>query len=386
MHLEWLDFPAALLFLASVAGLLYLGTSAWAIHRLVSRVVPCPPRMAAAAATLLKPLKGADAQLYDNLYSFCMQDFATYQIVFGVADADDPAIAVVHRLISEFPDRDMTLVVGGLARAANRKIANLENMMAAVRHDLLVLSDSDMRVAPHYLATVTAPLAEPGVGLVTCLYRGIPQDGLWSEMASLYLNQAFLPQAALAEALGVGNGAFGATLAFSRQTLAAAGGFAAFANYLADDHELGVAVRKQGLRVVLSPLLVDNYIHEPGFEHLFRHELRWAMTIRTLSPVGHAGTIITHPVALAFLGLLLYPAPWPLAIFLTVLLIRAALVRLGDRMLKVRPTPYYLIPLRDGLSFAIFIASFIAQNVTWRGHRYRVCRDGRLFQDGDRRA
>jgi ceramide glucosyltransferase len=382
--LEWLDFPAALLFLASVAGLLYLGISTWAICRLLSRVAPRPPREA--PATLLKPLKGADAQLYENLYSFCVQSYGTYQIVFGVADADDPAIAVVRRLIGQFPDHDMTLIVGGPARAANRKIANLENMMAAARHDLMVLSDSDMRVAPHYLAAVTAPLAEPGVGLVTCLYRGIPQDGLWSEMASLYLNHAFLPQAALGEAIGLGEGAFGATLAFSRQTLAAAGGFAAFADYLADDHELGVAVRKQGLRVVLSPLLVDNNIHEPGFEHLFRHELRWAMTIRTLNPAGYAGAVITHPVALAFLGLLLSPAPWPLAIFLAALLIRVALVRLGDQTLKVRPTPYYLIPLRDGLSFAIFIASFIAQNVTWRGHRYRIGRDGRLFQDGDRRA
>jgi len=337
-------------------------------------------------ATVLKPLKGTDAQLYENLRSFCGQNYGEFQIVFGVADAGDPAIAVVRRLIEEFPAREITLVVGGVSQAANRKIANLENMMASARHDLLVLSDSDMRVAPHYLSAVTAPLADPANGLVTCLYRGIAEDGVWSEMGSLYLNHVFLPQAALGDLLDLGDGAYGATLALSRRTLDAAGGFAAFADYLADDHELGVAVRRQGLRVVLSPLLVDNHIHEPGFGHLFRHELRWAMTIRTLNPSGHAGTVMTHPVALALIAFLMSPGPWPFAIFMAAVLTRAVLVRLGDRTLDVRPTPYYLIPLRDGLSFLVFIASFFARSVSWRGYRYRVDRDGRLYQDGERAA
>jgi ceramide glucosyltransferase len=381
MQLEWLVFLGWACLAASVAGLLYLMGSVAAV-----RIIRNRPRRGGGSTpvTLLKPLKGADAELYDNLRSFCVQEYAQFQIVFGVADLDDPAVAVVRRLIAEFPQRDLTLVVGGAGRAANRKVANLMDMLPAARHRLLLISDSDMRVMPDYLGVITPLLAVPGVGLVTCLYRGVPAgSGLWSRLACLYVNHGFLPQAAVGEILHTGDGAFGATLALSRDTLDAIGGLEAVADQLADDHALGAAVRRIGRTIVLAPVLVDNVIFEPTLGALFRHELRWARTVRLLAPAGYAGSVITYPVALALLALLLHPAPWSVYGLIGALAVRTATVWLGDRALGLPATPVYLIPLRDGLSFAVFIASFFARSVAWRDRRYRIARGGRLSLDGD---
>lgn len=381
MQLEWLAFPGWACLAASVAGLLYLAVSAVAV-----RIVVKQPRRGGESnpVTLLKPLKGADAELYGNLRSFCVQDYPRFQIVFGVADADDPAAAVVRRLIAEFPQRDLTLVVDGGARAPNRKVANLMNMLPAARYPYLVISDSDMCVAPDYLAAVTPLLAAADVGLVTCLYRGVPAaSGLWSRLACLYVNHGFLPEAAVGEVLHAGDGAFGATLALSRATLDAIGGLAAIADRLADDHALGVAVRRIGRSVVLGPVIVDNVMFEPTLTTLFRHELRWARTVRLVAPAGYAGSVITHPLALAVLAALLHPVVWSIYGVIAAFVVRIATVWLGDRALGLRPTPIYLVPLRDGLSFAVFIASFFARSVAWRDRRYRIARGGRLTPDGD---
>ncbi|MDE2165822.1 MAG: bacteriohopanetetrol glucosamine biosynthesis glycosyltransferase HpnI [Alphaproteobacteria bacterium] len=381
MQLEWLAFPAWACSAASVAGLLYLAFSAIAVRILVKQ----PRRDGdSIAVTLLKPLRGTDAELYDNLRSFCAQDYPRFQVVFGVADADDPAIPVVRQLIAEFPQHDLTLVVGGGARAPNRKVANLMNMLPAARHPYLVISDSDMRVAPDYIAGIAPSLVVPDVGLVTCLYRGMPAgSGLWSRLACLHVNHGFLPEAAVGELVHAGDGAFGATLALSRTTLDAIGGFAAIADRLADDHALGAAVRRIGRSVVLGPVIVDNVMFEPTLTALFRHELRWARTVHLVAPVGYAGSIITHPLALAVLAALLHPALWSICGVIAAFIVRVGTIWLGDRALGLARTPIYLIPLRDGLSFAVFIASFFARSVAWRDRRYRITRGGRLTLDGD---
>ncbi|SRR5579875_298185 len=384
MHLEWLVFPAWACFAASVAGLLYLAGSAFSVRILVNR-----PRLERVATplTLLKPLKGADAQLYENLRSFCRQDYSPFQIVFGVADPDDPAVAVVRRVTAEFPERDIALVVGGAARAPNRKVANLINMLPAARHELLVISDSDMRVTPDYLATIAPLLVAPGVGLVTCLYRGMPAGaGLWSRLACMHVNHGFLPQAAVGEMLQAGDGAFGATLALSRATLEAIGGLATIADRLADDHALGSAVRRLGRAVKLAPVIVDNVIFEPDLAALFRHELRWARTVRMVAPAGYAGSVITHPLVLAFLSWLLHPSAWTFYGLIAAFLVRAVTIWLDDGALRLERTPLHLIPLRDGLSFGVFVASFFARSVAWRDRHYRIASGGRLTLDGDESA
>ena len=337
--------------------------------------------------SILKPLCGEDHDLATNLRSFCCQDYPAFQIVFGVRDRTDPAVATVERLMAEFPAADLVLVADRRQRGSNLKVANLHNMLPAARHDILVIADSDMRVSPGYLAAVCAPLADPEVGIVTCLYRGAPAGGLWSRLACLHINHGFLPQAAVADAIGAGAGCFGASIALRRETLERIGGLGAIEDDLADDYALGAAVRRAGGRIVLLPYLVDNVIAEPTLAALFRHELRWARTIRLVAPLGFVGSIVTQPVVMAALAVSLGVFPMAaLAMLLVALFCRGVSVRVVDRALGLEPSPLYLLPLRDVLSFAVFVASFFTRRVEWRDRTFHVGRGGELTLDGDSRA
>jgi ceramide glucosyltransferase len=366
---------------ASAAGSLYLLFAGLAVRRFAARAQPLAPT--APPVSILKPLCGEDARLYDNLESFCRQEYPQWQVVFGVQDAGDAAIPVVRRLIAAYPEADLDLVVEPSRRDGNLKVANLQNMLPKARHDVIVIADSDMQVRPDYLADVTAPLADRSTGLVTCLYRGVSAGGLWSELACLNINHGFLPQALVAAALGERNGGcFGATIALRRDTLDAVGGLAAIAHSLADDHALGAAVRRLGRKVVLSPHVVDNVVAEPSLAALFRHELRWSRTIRAIAPAGFAGSILTQPMVLALGALALGAAPLPAAAALALaLLCRAAMVRMVDRALRLPRTPLWLMPLRDLLSFAVFIATFLSRTVAWRDRTFRIGRDGQLIHE-----
>jgi ceramide glucosyltransferase len=385
MALTVVDLLAWVLVVASVAGCVFLGLSAWAVRRLVAERPRLDPREP--PITVLKPLCGVDHGLDANLRSFCRQNYRHFQIVFGVRDPSDPAVAAVRRLMAEFPAADLALVTDGRQRGRNLKVANLHNMLPQAKNDILVLADSDMRVDPDYLAAVTAPLADPDVGIVTCLYRGRPAGGLWSELACLHVNHGFLPMAALASATGAGAGCFGASIALRRETLERIGGLTAIEDDLADDYALGAAVRRTGGRIELSPHLVDNVIAEPGFAALFRHELRWARTIRLVAPWGFIGSVVTQPAVVAALAVatgglpILAPAMLGFA-----LLCRCACVVATDRALDLPPSPLHLVPVRDVLSFAVFVASFFARRVEWRDRTFRVGPGGELTLDGDSRA
>ena len=385
MYLHLLIFLGWLLLAGSAGGCFYLLYAGLATRRFAARAQPGPAE--SPPVSVLKPLCGEDAELYANLASFCRQDYPWWQIVFGVQDAGDPAIAVVRRLMAEFPETDIELVVESGRRGDNLKVANLQNMLPAARHDLIVIADSDMRVSPAYLAAVTAPLLDRATGLVTCLYRGVAAGGLWSKLAALHINHGFLPQVLVAERLGAQGGCFGATIALRRDTLAEIGGFAAVADTLADDHALGAAVRRLGRAVVLSPYIVDDVIAEPSLGALFRHELRWARTIRSIAPAGFLGSVVTQPMVLALAAMALGRQPAAAAaMLLAALACRGAMVRMVDRALRLPATPLWLLPGRDLLSFAVFVASFFARTVAWRDRTFRVGRKGRLILDGDRPA
>lgn len=381
-----------LLFAASLAGSLYLLFAAAAVARFTERP---RPRMALGAAapsvTVLKPLHGLDPGLYDNLLSFCDQDYpGPVQIVCGVRDPLDPAVGAVERLRAARPGADLALVVDPRVYGTNYKISNLENMAKAApaKHDVLIVVDSDMRVAPSYLAEVAAPLADPAIGLVTCLYKGQPDDGsAWSRLGAAFINFGFLPAALVGDRLGSGNGCFGATMALTRRTLDAVGGFAAFRDHLADDHALGAAVRALGLRVELSPHVVTDILVEPSAAALVRHELRWARTIRAVAPWSYIGSFVTHPVALALMGVLLSGfalTAW--AILAISLAARATMVWRTARALKVSRPSWPLLIGRDLLSFGVFVTSFCGSRIAWRDHRFRLGPDGRLTLSGDSRA
>jgi ceramide glucosyltransferase len=381
MQLQILGYLAWFLVAGSAVGCVYLLYAGNAVAKFAQQ--PMPRAATQPAVSILKPLRGEDPALIENLRSFLCQDYPAFQLVCGVADAADPAAVVVRQLIGEFPQADIVLVVDATEHGTNLKVANLRNMLPAVKHDLLVLADSDMRVDSGYLAAVTAPLVtDRDAGLVTCLYRARSAGGLWSDLASLHINHGFLPQAIVGESLGKGAGCFGATMAFSRATLAAAGGFEALADMLADDHALGGAVCRLGRHVVLSPYLVDDIVAEDGFMALFRHELRWARTIRLVAAAGFAGSIVTYPVPLALLALLmawLAAAPQAAAAMLVLALLARGLgARRIDRALRLKAAPLWLLPVRDLLSFGVFIASFLGRSVAWRDRRFRIGPEGQL--------
>jgi len=338
--------------------------------------------------SVLKPLCGEDPGLLQNLLSFADQEYPTHEIVCGVQDPADTAIPIVERLKRERPDTAVMLVVDTARRGRNLKVANLMNMLPFARHDRLIMVDSDMRVPPGFLATVTAPLEDPNVGLVTSLYRGRPADrGLPSVLGAQYINYAFLPQALLGEVLRPGQGCFGASIGLTRQTLEAIGGFEAVSDSLADDNALGSAVRGIGKRIVVSDLIIDDWVSEPSLGALFRHELRWALTIRGVAPIGYLGSLITHPVMLAVLGACLAALSWlSLGMLAVALLGRFAMVRATDRALGVEPSPLWLVPLRDVLSFGVFLASYFTRTVAWRNRTFHVDRQGQLTLEGDSAA
>jgi ceramide glucosyltransferase len=304
-------------------------------------------------------------------------------MVFGVQNPRDPAIALVERLIAEFPAVDIELVIHSDWPPGNRKVANLAGMLPAARHEILIMADADIRVDSGYIAGLVASLSQPGIGLVTCLYRGRAAPGFWSKLAALHIDHGFLPQAILAEALGVGAGCFGATIALRRSTLEAVGGFPAIANRLADDHALGEAVRDLGQRVFLSPYLVETVVAEPNLRALWRQELRWALTIRALAPTGFLGTLVTHPLMLALLANLL--SGWgtsAVAMLSCTAVCRLVSARIIDTMLGLPTAPPWLLPLRDLLSFWVFVGSFFTRTVAWRGQRLRIGSRGHLMHGG----
>jgi ceramide glucosyltransferase len=373
-----------------LAALCFVGCLYWliagaAVRRFVrSPVAPVAPP---APVTVLKPLHGETAELYANLRSFCSQNHPCFQVIFGVRDPSDSAIPIARRLIAEFPDRDFTLVIDPSVSGSNFKVSNLENMMPLAKHDVFVIADCDMRVGPDYLAAVTAPLADPETGLVTCLYRGRPVAGFWSRLAAMFVNHGFLPGALVSERLQPGDACFGATMALRRDVYVTIGEFVVLRDQLADDYALGAAIRGIGKRVVLSHSLVDTTMADADLGALIGHELRWARTIRLINPLGFAASIITHPVPLALLGtcVLGFP-PIMLAVLAIALVCRLATVHIIDRALGLPVTEPWLVPLRDMLSFLVFIASFLSNRVAWRDSRFRIAADGRLVAIGDDRA
>jgi ceramide glucosyltransferase len=383
MSPDILNILSLLLDVSSLIGCVYLATATAVVMRFVRR--PVSTTSVQRPASVMKPLCGQDPGLLDNLLSFADQRYSEFQIVCGVQSSEDAAIPVVERLLHERPNIAVTLVVDSTRRGGNLKIANLMNMLPAVRYDRLVMVDSDMRVPPSFLATVTAPLEDATVGLVTSLYRGRAADrSLPSVLGAHYINHAFLPQAILGEALRPGQGCFGASIGMTRQTLEAIGGFEAVADALADDNALGSAVRRLGKRIVVSNLIIDDWVSEPSIFALFRHELRWALTIRGVAPWGYLGSLITHPVALALLAACLGGFGWlTLGALAVALLGRFAMVRATDRALGIEASPLWLVPLRDLLSFGVYLASYFTRTVAWRNRKFHVDRQGQLTLEGD---
>ena len=382
MMLFWLSVTASLV---AVAGCGFLVTATILVARAAGS--PARPRaVVVPAVTVLKPLHGDEPGLLDNLGSFCSQDYpGPIQVVFGVQDPGDGAVAVVEHLRKTQAGRDLDLVIETKVHGLNRKVSNLVNMAPRIRHDVVVLADSDMRVDPDYLSRVTAALDEPGVGAVTCLYYGVPVAGMWSSLSALAINAHFLPGVVFGLALGLARPCFGSTLALRRQTLGEIGGFIAFVDCLADDYAMGAALRARGHTISIPPFAVAHMCTEASARDFWRHELRWARTIKSIDPLGYAGSILAHPLPWALIAALLgagstafLPA---IAIALASIGCRMTLLRQVERAYALPPQAYWLVPARDLLSFILFVVSFFGRDVSWKGHRYRMVAGGSWVSD-----
>ncbi|HYQ09273.1 MAG TPA: bacteriohopanetetrol glucosamine biosynthesis glycosyltransferase HpnI [Xanthobacteraceae bacterium] len=371
-------YASAVCYLAALAGSAYALFAIWAARSFIrtsgpSPLADCPP------VTILKPLHGAEPDLYASLASFCRQDYpAPVQIVFGLADPADPAATVVRRLIADFPDRDFELVINARGHGANAKVSNLINMQPATRHETIVIADSDIAVPSDYLTNIVANLGEPGVGLVTCLYRGVGATGIWSRLAAAGIDYHFLPNVLVGLKLGLATPCFGSTIALTRTMLAKLGGLQSVADQLADDYALGMAARRAGLQVAIAPFIVTHVCAEQSLGELLRHDIRSARTIRAVDPFGFAGLAVTFAVPFALIGFLLGGLTPAALIVVAALACRFALQAELHRLFKlgnswnISQGQFWLGPIRDVLSFVVFVASFCGRSVEWRGRRYGV--------------
>ena len=371
---------AVLCLVIACAGCLYLACAAIVAARFAPE--PAAEARSLPPVTLLKPLKGDEPALFRNLASFCNQDYpAPIQMVLGVSVANDAAISAVKRLEAVFPDRDLELIVDPTVHGANLKISNLINMTPAARHACLVLSDSDIEAPPDYLRRVAGALLEPGVGGVTCLYHGVPVAGFWSRMSALAIDSHFLPNVLVGLHFGLATPCFGSTIALRRDRLDEIGGFGAFADVLADDYAIGAALRARNFRIAIPRFLVSHCCAETSLAEVWRQELRWARTIRTVDFRGHAGSVATHPLPFALLALAAGAPAAGLILAILALAGRIVLLHVLARGRALALPPYWMVPVRDLLSFAIFVWSFFGHGLIWRGRRYRVGADGVLTAD-----
>jgi ceramide glucosyltransferase len=330
--------------------------------------------------SILKPVKGVDAQAYRNFASFCQQDYPTFELLFGVADPGDPVIPLIERLQREFPERSIRLIIAE-AFGANQKACLLHHLAEQARYDLLVASDSDMRATPDYLRRVVAPLADARVGLVTCPYRGEEPLTFTAKLEALHMGATFLPSVVVARKFLAMRFATGATVALRQHDLRRMGGFAVLADYLADDYQLGVRIAELGLKVCLSDYVMASVLGATSFREQWDREVRWARCTRVSRPREYPGMLLTFSTPLAFVyALVTGLSPAGLRALLFSILLRwivAWLVacRTGDH--QVRRWLLWL-PLRDMLSALVWVAAGVGRHITWRGVRYIVEPDGRM--------
>jgi len=340
--------------------------------------------------TVLKPLKDLDVDLYDNLSTFCRQDYPEFQIVFGVADPSDPAIRVVRRLQTEYPETRIDLVINPRVYGTNYKVSNLHNMYPAAQYDHLVIADSDIRVPTDYLRRIIAPLSDPQVGCVTCLYRAVNTGGLPTLVESLFINTDFAPMVLVARVIEKPRYAFGATMALRRSTLDEIGGFLPLANYLADDYYLGHRIAARGYRLALSDLVVDTVLAVGTWQRLVDHQLRWARTYRNCRPGGYFTSILTHGTLWATLNLLYQHGSAPAAVLSVVVYgTRIVLAKhIAERYIKASVTwsEALLIPAKDLFVSAVWVLCFLGDTVRWSGHDFRVLKNGQMARVSDAMA
>jgi ceramide glucosyltransferase len=331
--------------------------------------------------SILKPVYGLDFGSHENFASFCRQNYPDYEILFCVNELSDPAVPVIQRVIAQFPDRRIRILSGAQKFGTNQKVNNLALLAKEARHEILIQSDADIRVGPNYLKEMAGPFADPGVGIVSCLYSAIAQPNLWAHLEAVGAASDFLPSALVADWLEGTSFALGASVATTKTWLRKIGGFENMANVLADDYEIGNRVYKAGGRVLLSQEIVCTMYPAQSFRGFWEHQARWARTIRVVRPSSFIALILTHGLPWTIAAALVAPkARLAAAYLLAYLLLRLAAAwtagvwGMGDEVLRRR---LWLVPLRDTVHIAVWLAGFTSHRVNWGGTEYEV-REGRM--------
>ena len=327
--------------------------------------------------TVMKPLSGLDEGLKDNLRSFFDQDYPEFEILLAVADGSDPAAAIAREIMKEFPCVASRLEIAGKSPTPNAKVFSLSRMFAKAQHDIVVMADSDTRVGRGFLRTIACEMSDNEVGLVTCPYRAVSGDSIWSRLEALGLNTEFLAGVLVARMLIGMDFALGPVIAVRRGLLDRIGGFGRLQNYLAEDFVMGNLVAASGHRVVLSAYRIEHRIGTQNFRANIEHRLRWARSTRRSRPLGYIGQVFTNPVPLAFLLLLTWPASYPFT--LAALIFRAVAAGAMTAWVLKKPLPmshWLLIPAQDVISSITWLSGFFGRTIKWRGRRYDVRPDG----------
>jgi ceramide glucosyltransferase len=330
----------------------------------------------APAVALLKPVRGVDFGSYENFASFCTQEYPEYEILFGVGDSSDPAVPLIQRLIAEFPQQRISLFVGAERIGSNRKVNMLARLAREARHEILVLTDGDIRVSPGYLREVVAPFADSKVGAVTSFYRAIAEKNLGAELEAVGAASDFFTGVLMAHWTEGITFALGASIVTTREWVVKIGGFAAIANMLADDYELGHRIANAGGMILLSREAVWTMYPAQTARGFWQHQVRWARTVRLCRPLSFAGLIFTHGLPWALLAALIAPAPWIAAVYLLAYLVlrlsMAWTVGVWGVADDVVRRKLWLVPLRDAIHFVVWLASFASNRIHWAGEEYMM--------------
>lgn len=367
----------------ALAGVGYLLAVLWCVRRFVGRPVSrqasfMPP------VSILKPLRGRDPEMYESFRSHCIQEYPEFEIIFGVNEPNDTAVVEVERLRREFPKVSIRLVVCAEVLGTNRKISNLVRLTQEARYQHIVVNDADIRVPRDYLQRVIAPFADSNVGLVSALYRAVPGRTLSSEIESLAISTEFPGGILMAIEMERGmKFALGSTLAVTKESLAAIGGFEVLVDYLADDYELGNRIARAGYATELADVVVETFLPDYSVMQMFRHQLRWARTIRDRRPVQYPGSTIVYALPWAMLAVLLSAgAAWAwalLGVTAAIRMLNAYVLASAVVMDRTAVRRLWLVPVRDWTALFIWAASFLGNSVVWRGERFRL-KDGKLFR------
>jgi ceramide glucosyltransferase len=379
---SFLTSIAALCAVLAVAGTAYFVMCIWAAkswqseRRGRTRIPFTPP------VSILRSLKGLDPQMYLAFRSHCLLDYGEYEVLFGVRDSGDPALELVTKLQEEFPLRQLRIVHCPEVLGLNGKVSNLAQMLVQAKYGYIVINDSDILVPRDYLQRVLAPMATSGVGMITTLYRGIAGKTLASRLEALGLSTDFAGGVLVARALDGGlRFGLGATIATTKTVLAAIGGLQPLADYLGDDYELGARAAAAGYRVELADIVVETALPDYSFRDFWSHQVRWARNVKDRRPAQYSGLIVTFALMWAIVGVLAAPHAW----WTWLVLVVAAVTRLASAVVVGRGVlgdqrvvrDLWLVPLRDLIALAVWIVSFVGDEIEWRGERFKL-RKGKL--------